>query len=84
MDSNILFTADSIREYPIDMTDPTDSTYNVDVIDKSKASTRTGIIKNLYADKYQVEKETKGLTPHAGVQSKRLPLSLRGQQTTQS
>ena len=57
MDSNILFTADSIREYPIDMTDPTDSTYNVDVIDKSKASTRTGIIKNLYADKYQVEKE---------------------------
>ena len=57
MNSEILFTADHVREYPTNMTAPSINTFNEGVIEKARASKRTGIIKNQYADTYQVEKE---------------------------
>ncbi len=57
MNSEIMFTADHVREYPTDMTTPSGDTVINDVNEKARASTRTGIIKNQLANTYQVEKE---------------------------
>lgn len=57
MDSEILFTADQVRNYPIDLQTPTAVDSGPSSTIKAHASDRSSIIKNLFADTYQVEKE---------------------------
>ena len=57
MDSEILFTADQVRNYPINLQTPTAVDSGTSSTIKAHASERSSIIKNLYADTYQVEKE---------------------------
>ena len=58
MNSEIMFTADHVREYPTNMEPPqvTNSEAQNDINVKAQSSTRTSIMKNFYADTYQVEK----------------------------
>lgn len=56
MDSSYLFSADHIRKYPLSMNHP-NITMNQSVRDKAAGSTKTGIMKNFLADKYQTENE---------------------------
>jgi len=57
MDSEILFTADQVRNYPINLQTPTATSSAANSNVTARESTRSGIIKNFYADTYQVEKE---------------------------
>ena len=52
-----MFTADQVRKYPTDLTDPTEKVNASDVNTNARASKRGGIIKNFLADTYQVERD---------------------------
>jgi hypothetical protein len=58
MDSTKLFTAELAKKYPLNLANPDSSTNSASMVNSlSRASTRTGVIKNILADTYQTEKD---------------------------
>ena len=56
-DTSFMFTADQVRKYPADLTNPTAKVNASDIDANARASKRGGIIKNFLADTYQVERD---------------------------
>ena len=73
-DTSYMFSADHVRKYPLDLTEPTAKVNATEVNTKARSSKRGGVIKNFLSDTYQVERDNLrfGTTNKGTVQSSAL------------